>query len=407
MENQEQVQAVEETKPEAEVSTPSNVADALVNSLLNDGITKQESNIVNNEAQSQQQAQPAEQQQPEEEILDEDAYKLHYLKNTWGVESEDALKEELNNLRSKANEKPFEFKNEDSKKIAEYINEGKIDDLYLYLDNQKKIDKLASADLSNNKQLAVELVKFGMQRDNPNLSNDDIDFLFEQKYSLPEKPLEAHYDTDDEYKAAVSAWEQKVNNIDRALVIEAKIAQPKLSQLKAELVLPDIAKPSEQQQQAQPTPEELAKFEADKKAAIQSAKQQLDSFNGFSVQFKDKDVDYTVSYAPSAEEKSLVESRLQGFVESGFDANALFYDRWVDEKGALNYAQLVKDYMKIVAGEKAEQKLVTDAVGKRMEALVAARKNININGQQQQGVFSPAPPKNQQEVLADAFLSVR
>src|SRR3954467_603365 len=91
---------------------------------------------------------------PEEEILDESSY----LKNKFGWDSEEVALSEIKALREKA-EKNFEYKNEDSKKLAEYINEGKIDDLYQFLDTQKRIDRLSKADLSD-KNIAAELVKF-------------------------------------------------------------------------------------------------------------------------------------------------------------------------------------------------------------------------------------------------------
>jgi hypothetical protein len=259
---------------------------------------------------------------PEEEILDESSY----LKNKFGWDSEEVALNEIKTLREKA-EKNFEYKNEDSKKLAEYINEGKIDDLYQFLDTQKRIDRLSKADLSD-KNIAAELVKFGLQKDNPNLDQNDIEFLFNEKYSLPEKPQQSELETDDEYAQKVSVWQAQVNTMERRLVIEAKMQQPKMAQLKSELVLPKIEQ-ANQQQQPQASQEDLDAFKKLQDSFVESAKKTVDGFNGFNVQVKDKDVDYTVSYTPSPEARVTINSKLQQFANAGFDANAILADRWV------------------------------------------------------------------------------
>ena len=309
-----------------------------------------------------------------------------FLKNKWGWDNEEVADTEIKNLREKA-EKNFEFKNEDSKKVAEYIIEGKEDDLYAFLDNKKKVEKLATANVEDI-NVAAQLVKFDLRNANKNLNEDEIDFLFNEKYATPEKPIQGEFEEDADYNSKVKIWEKQVSNIEKRMIIEAKMAQPKLAQLKSELVLPNISKESSQ---VQPTQEDLTAAKEQQDSFIKFAESKAKDFTGFSVQVKDKDVDYTVRNAPSQEEKTLVTNKLKEFAESGFNANALLADRWVAEDGkTIKVEQMVKDLSRLYADDKATQKLVLDASNKRIEAYLKEKKQINVNGLSQNGQFSPS-----------------
>lgn len=246
------------------------------------------------------------------------------------------------------------------------------------------------------------MVKFGIKNDNPSLNDDEVDFIFSEKYTKPTKPVRDYLDDDADYENKVKVWQQQVDNIEKRMVIEAKMAQPKIAQLKSELVFPEIKKGNNQNQ---PTQEDLAALNELKTSFLQSAEQTLNGFNGFSIPVKDKDVDYTVGYAPSQEEKTLINSKLKEFAESGLDANALLADRWVNEDGkSLNVNQMVKDLSRIYGGEKIDQKLVTDSANKRIEAYLKEKKQIDVNGNSNRGSFVPND-KTQSEKMQEQFWS--
>jgi len=331
-----------------------------------------------------------------EEVLDPSTY----LKTKWGWETEEQADNEIKELREKAT-KAFEYKNEESKTVAEYINEGKEDDLYQFLDTKRKVQKLSTADLSD-KNVAAELVKFGIQKDNPNLSADEVEFLFNEKYSLPVKPVKNEIDDDDEYEAKVSNWQTQVSNIEKRLVIEAKMNQPKLAQLSNELVLPKINKEATANQ-SQPTPEEKAEFDKAKELFLQSAKQTVDGFSGFTTQVKDKDVDYSVSYTPSVDERKLLSENLNKLAESGFDANTLFAERWYDvNTKTFKIDQMTKDLSRIFIGENSDRKLAADAANKRLETYLAEKRNVKFSQGNEGSTFSPES-KTKSEKLAEQF----
>ncbi len=309
-----------------------------------------------------------------------------YLKNKWGWDSEEAADNEIKSLREKAG-KAFEYKNDDSRKIAEYINEGKEDELYKFLDTKKRVEKLSASDLSD-KNIAAELVKFGISKDNPTLNADEVEFLFYEKYAIPEKPTQGNLEDDDDYAARVNVWERQASNAEKRLIIEAKMQQPKLAQLKTELVLPEIQRNNQTQTQ-QPSQEELAAFAKERENFLQSATKSINDFNGFNVQVKDKDVNYNVGYTPSQEEKNLIQSKIQKFAQSGFDANALFAEDWVEADGkTLNVKKMTEDLSMIYFGKNANNKLAFDSGNKRLEAYLKDKKQIDIV-KQPQGTFVP------------------
>ena len=391
MENQE---AATTATAQAEQATPDTNTGSLVDFILNDGQT-QVAQQAAQEQQNQAQKPPAEETKPFDT--------KEWLKQEFDVDDVSVIKgerEELKTLREKVKEQ--DFANEDSKKVYDYLREGKEDDLYNFLNQKKQVEKLSKADLTD-KSIAAELVKFGIQRENPNLTSDDVDFLFKQKYSIPKEPKEEDFAIDTDYEAALGTWKEQVQNIEKGMVIEAKMQQPKLAQLQQEIVLPDIRK---EQQSNAPSQEDLAALQQMQQSFLQTVKTSVDGFKGFDVNVKDKDVDYVVSYAPSVEEKTLVSEKLNEFAQSGFDANVVLAERWVNKDGkSLNVEQMVKDLSLIYSNEKQSQKLVADAANKRLELYLKEKKNINLN-ETNNSQFNPDGKKNQQEALVDALLAI-
>ena len=389
----EQIVEVEQ-KVETEISTDDKTAASLMDSWLNDGVAQTQQVEQKTEVQEEIKV---EEKKDEEEILEPSAY----LKNKFGWDNEEVALTEIKELREKAT-KGFEYKNDDSKKIAEYINEGKTDELYTFLDTKKKVEKLSTADVTNG-NVAAELVKFGIQKDNPNLTSDDVEFLFNKKFSTPKEPTQRGDELDEEFAERHSAWEEQKKNVERELVIEAKIAQPKMAQFNSELVLPEIHKESKETTN-KVSEEDLVTLEKAQNAFLESATKKLGELKGLTYQVKDKDVDYTVSYDYSTEEKKLVEGKVKQFVETGFNAFAVLEDRWASN-GALNEEQIAKDLLKLFTSEKATQKLITDAANKRLEVYLNEKKQINVNETRTSETFQAAK-KEANEVLVDAWLSV-
>lgn len=320
----------------------------------------------------------------EEEVVDAD----EWLKNTFGFENADSAKaeiEELRKLRESASTKEeIKFANEASENFFNLLKEGKEDDIYNYLQEKKRIEKLTSSDVDDN--TAAEIIKLNMQKKYKDLTESEIEYKFNKQFGVPAKPVQQDVETDEEYNERLSNWESKVKDIKTEMMIEAKLARPELERLKSELTLPDIKRESGQQGPTQEELEAQAKFVDSFK---QSAKNALNSFDGFNVMVKDEEVEIPLSYSVSQEEKAAIEAQISQFAESNFDANAILANRWLTEDGELNTAQVIRDLALLQSEGKINQKFVNEAASKRLAEHIRRTSNISVTSRTPQQTFSP------------------
>lgn len=320
-----------------------------------------------------------------------------WLKKEFEIEDVDSLKNQLNEykeLKEKGG-KGFQFKNDDSRIIAEYINEGKEDELFNLLQNRMSVKRLSAADV-NDKKNAEALVKLSIKNENPNLTDEDVDFVFNEKYAIPRKPSQKIDQTDEEYEIELEEWGEKAKAIERRLNIEAKMAQPKIAKLLSELKLPDIKGGN-----AQLTAEDAAALKQMQETFLEKSAASINNFSGFTAQVKDKDVDYSVSYSPSADERKLVSDAVQQLANANFDANAIFAARWVNEDNTLNEAQMTEDLSRLFMGKNSDAKIANEAANQRLELFLKGKKNVNVTG----GVSGGAIPagKSNSQYLQEQF----
>lgn len=320
-----------------------------------------------------------------------------YLKSTLGLNDWDEAKkvvEEYRQLKEKRGE--FNFANDASKQLFEYLKEGKEDELYKFLSEKKKVEKLTTAEV--NETIAADIVKFAWSKKYSSLTPEQIDYKFNKQFGIPKEPVQNELESDDEFAARKSEWQAKVNEVKMDLMIEANLAKPDIEKFKTELILPEIKGDNKA---AEPSPEDREAFEKAKLSFLQSAKDVVDKFNGFEASVKDKDVEYSVNYAASQEEKTFVNNKIQEFAESNFDANALLAERWLSDDGSsLNVEQMVKDLSMLYNSDKVYQKMVTEAANKRIEAYLKEKKQINVGEQTVNRTSQIGQPEKVEDKLA-------
>lgn len=340
---------------------------------------------------------PDTQEEYEEEVVDAD----EWLKTQFGWENADAAKAEIEELRKlregSSSQAEVEFANEQSAKFFKLLQEGKEDDLYSFLENKKKFDRLSSiTDLDT--RSAAEIIKLNMQQKYKDLTPAEIEYKFNKQFSVPNKPNQGDMETDDEYQERLQSWEAKAKDIETEMFIEAKLAKPELEKFKNELVLPDVQFESESQNY-QPTQEELEATEALMNQFKESAKAALSSFDGFNVSVKDEEVEIPLSYAVSDEEKSVVSSQLERFADANFDANVVLAERWLKDDGKggyqLNTNQIIRDLTLLQSDGKMNQKFVNDAASKRLTEYIKKTSNVSVTSQTAQSTFNPSSSKSE------------
>jgi hypothetical protein len=288
------------------------------------------------------------------------------------------------------------YENEVSEQIHKALSEGKYDDVYKYLERNNKLEKLTTGEITN-RDVAEDVVKEAMRLKYSDLSEDEISYKFNRQFKLPKEPVQGLAETDDEFSERMEEFKQKVQEINTELMIEAKTVRPELAKHKQEIKLPSLGNRPK-------SPEELASQEAYLESFLNSAESSLNEFNGINVDYQDDGLSLTSSYTPSVEEKQAIAQMMDDLVDSEFDANALFADRWVNDDYSLNSKQIAEDLWFFQNRDKIIQKLVNDAVSKRINEYRKQTSNISVSGGNKAD-FAPSGGKSDMDQMAEHFFS--
>jgi len=319
-------------------------------------------------------AEPAAPSEPAETVLDS----KDYIKS-FGYDSEDLLKQDLSELGTlREFRKQFtEFSNEESKRIYELLKEGKKTDVLDFLSTQTKIETLLDSDV--NIKTAEDILKLNMQKQNPDLAPEDVEFMFDRKYAIPAKPVEKDIETPEEYEGRLKEWERQVEVVQREMVIAAKQAKTDLAKYKTELRLPDIERKSEQQ--AGPSKEELEQQQKASDYLKQKISSDYKNFTGFTVPLKNEDVEAAISFTVDETEREKFKSEL---VEGTFTPENFLMDRWIGEDGEPNVKLIFEDVMLLKNRDSVFQKMVNEASSQTIEQILKRKSNVQLGASQQE-----------------------
>jgi hypothetical protein len=352
----------------------------------------EEAPILNNEPQLA--PPPQEETKVEEPSSPPQAFDSNqFLKERFGFESVEQAEEEFKRFREPKEE--FKFQDDMSKTLFDAIKEGKTDDIYEILNQQKKLDKLISNELTPD--LAVDIIKTNIQNKYKDLTSDEVDLLFYDQYFVPSKPEQAYDDSDEDYATKVKTWQSQVDYLDKKMMIEAKVIRPELTKLKSELKLPDIY--GEAQQEAE-SREEVEKMQQARSIYEKTLDSDFQSFSGFTVSVKDEDVEIPISFNVAEEERLAMKNTL-----ADFDSDSYFGERWFAEDGKPKVQQMMADKYLLENYNKILQKVANEAASQRMLAHLKKTGNININQPTPQGTPTPSANAERDRLAAWAFSS--
>jgi hypothetical protein len=323
-------------------------------------------NEPNNEQQSAQVNQEDQNLVSQPSVFDPNSF----IKERFGFDTVDEAEEAFSRLIEE-NERntQFQFKDDVSKTLFDAIKEGKADDVYEVLNQQKKLEKLINSEL--NYEIAAEIVKTNIKNKHSSLSNEDVDLLFYDQFFVPLKPEQGYDESDDDYAAKVSQWQSQVDYTERRLMIEAKVLKPEIEKLRSEITLPDIYNESGREAESQ------AEFEIMQEARSiyeKTLDSDFQSFNGFNVSVKDEDVEIPISFNVAEEERLAMKNDLEDF-----DTDLYFENRWFNKEGKPNVQQIMADKYLLENREKIFSKIANEAASQRLLAHLKKNGNININ----------------------------
>ena len=327
----------------------------------------EEAPILTNEPISQEAPPPQEETKVEEQAVSTQLFDSNqFIKERFGYDSVEQAEQEFKKLKEQPS---FEFKDDVSKSLFDAIKEGKADDVYEILNQQKRLEKLTNSELTVD--LAAEIVKTNIKNKYKDLSADDVELLFYDQHFVPLKPEQGYDESDEDYAGKVKTWQSQVDYAERKLMIEAKVIRPELEKLKSEIKLPDIYNEAGREAESQ---EEFEIMQQARSIYEKTLDSDFQSFNGFNVSVKDEDVEIPISFNVGEDERLAMKNDLMDF-----DSDSYLENRWFFKDGKPNIPQIMADKYLLENREKIFSKIANEAASQRVLAHIKRNGNININ----------------------------
>jgi len=271
----------------------------------------------------------------------------------------------------------FEWPNEVAKDIYDKLVSGDISSLADMIYEQKVLSSLG--DMSDE-----DIIKLDMAYKYPDLNPDEIEEEFNSKYGVDDYIDESTM-SDEEISQKRRQIEKQRKSLAREMKKQVSEARENLSSLKQDISFPDILGQVSANQPAVNVEELVSQYlsgqEQEQSQAYESARQTylssiedgLKSFDGFSVSYKDEDVQFDGKYSLTPEDKASLTNSLKDFDLEQFYGNRYFKDGRYDTK------QLAEDVYFLQNRDKIVNAMVTQAVSKAKVDLLKSMKNIDYS----------------------------
>ena len=274
---------------------------------------------------------------------------------------------------------PFEWNNDLSKTIYEKLVSKDVSELADILYEQKVLSSLDSMDDS-------DVIKLQMAYEYPDLTPDEIEEEFNAKYKV-DMDIDEDMLTEDEISSKRKQLEKQQKSIQREMKKVVREAKTSLQDMKKDIDFPDILS---QMQQASNQPisddaisqylskqqeQQQGQYQEARMVFEQSIENGLKAFDGFTVNYKDEDVQFDGKYNLTTEDKTDLQGVLKNFDLESFYGNRYFKDGNYDTK------QLAEDVYFLQNRDKIVNSMVTQAVSKAKSDLLKGMKNIDYSNQ--------------------------
>lgn len=331
-------------------------------------VNNEQTETAQQSVETEQQVQQETQAVPEQTSFDPN----DFIRERFGFESVEEAEQEFRKLKEKPE---FDFENETSRNLFAAIKEGKTDEIFDILNQQKKLEQLTSSEI--NSDVAAEIIRTNIQNKYKDLTSDEVDLLFYQNFGVPSKPEQGYDETDEDYSLKLKAWQNEVDYVEKRMIIEAKVLRPELEKLKSEIKLPDVYGFDQLQAESQ---EEFESMQQARQIYEQTLNSEFNNFNGFNVSVKDEDVEIPIAFNVGEDERVRMKETL-----SDFDSDNYFSERWFNEDGRPKVQQVMSDIYILENFNKIMQKVANEAASQRLVAHIKKSGNITINNPTPQG----------------------
>lgn len=311
-------------------------------------------------------------QQEQQQAIEQPSFQFETFKEKFGFEKPEDIITEIEQLRVLKQKPPvadIEFADAKSENIFKALQGGKMDEVYNFLDEQRKLDRFTTGEVTEDS--AAEIIKLGMALKYKDLTPAEINYKFNKQFQIPKEPVMTDMDDEDEFKLKHSDWKEQVNSVKMDMMIEAKFAKPELEAAKSKLTLPSIEQavdPDYQNYlQFQKELEDVQKQDAAINEAIKTfTTKQLET----KLNFKDEanKIDFDFQFEPDQESFAKA-------IEMVTD-NSKYLDSFKNADGSFNHKALLE----AVYFGKNKEKVIMAAINQGKNAAIKASLPDNSNG---------------------------
>lgn len=270
-------------------------------------------------------------------------------------------------------EPKLEFKNELSQKVFESIVSG----------NYEKVAPIIYEQtvLSNLEKLSdEEVVKLMIQYENPDMSEEDLNKEYADRYSPDIEQKDTSFMTDEEISEYNKSIERAKKRAIKEIKKDAREAVRHLSEKRVDLELPNIqdyikASTSRTKDNSREV-EEYNQFIQNERMKYESSIDKgLDTVKSFEMDYADDDVSFKVNFTPNKDDLSSMKSDLQSFTLDDF-YGPRYYDA---EKGEYKTNVLAEDMYWLNNRDKIIKSIVSQAVSSTKANMLKNIKGVSIS----------------------------
>lgn len=292
------------------------------------------------------------------------------------------------------------FSNEESKKIFDYLREGKVDDVLQVYNEQKRLSSLK--EMSDE-----EAVKLSMEYKQAGLKGSDIDDEFSVIYQIerPEAPNPDDYLDEDAqakaektYQKELKAYEKEHKALLRKLKQDAVDARDYLGGLKKDILLPDIHPKQEQEVDEAEINQRVEEANRERERYLNSLNQTFNEFKEIPLKVNDGGVSFDGKF--EIEESERVQLKKDLAEKNVID---LLLSRYVKEDG-YDTKQLMEDVYLLQNKEKIINSIIKQAVSKGKLEKIKEAKNVDLDATSK-GNFEPSKEAEYKEFSRNFLLA--
>lgn len=297
-------------------------------------------------------------------------------------------------------EPELSFKNELSKRVFEAIVAGNYAEVAPIIYEQSvlsNLDKLSSQDA----------IKLQMQYENPDMSSEDIEKEFKDRYEFDEEKIDTEFMTEEEVKAHQKRVEKERKSFEKELKRDARDAVRFLSEKREDIDIPNINEYiNSKTPQAPDNSKEIEEYntfmETERRKYEDSIEPSLQKITPFELEFKDDEVNFKVNFVPSKEDLDGMKDKLKAFtLEDYFGPE--YYNQ---EKGEYNTTKLAEDIYWRENREKIVKSIVSQAVASAKADMLKKIKGVSIGDAPSSSSSSNTSSRSELDSFVDKLYSM-